>query len=171
MNTSKPEPSEYHPYYSTYIEAMGDVPLLPALEEGLKDMQSFMARLEDHKLTFAYDTGKWTVAEVLVHLLDTERIFQYRALRFARNDRSELPGFEQDDYVVESFANQRTKAGILEEFMGIRQASISLFRSFNEDSLQRMGTASGVKMSVRALGYVICGHQVHHLKVLEDYYF
>ncbi len=171
MNTSKPEPSEYHPYYSTYIEAMGDVPLLPALEEGLKDMQSFMACLEDHKLTFAYDTGKWTVAEVLVHLLDTERIFQYRALRFARNDRSELPGFEQDDYVVESFANQRTKAGILEEFMGIRQASISLFRSFNEDSLQRMGTASGVKMSVRALGYVICGHQAHHLKVLEDYYF
>ena len=145
--------------------------MLPALEEGLKDMQSFMARLEDHKLTFAYETGKWTVAEVLVHLLDAERIFQYRALRFARNDRSELPGFEQDDYVVESFANQRTKAEILEEFMGIRQASISLFKSFNEDSLRRMGTASGVKMSVRALGYVICGHQVHHLKVLEDYYF
>ena len=170
MNTSIPEPSEYHPYYSTYIKAMGDVPLLPALEEGLKDMQSFMARLEDHKLTFAYAKGKWTVAEVLVHLLDTERIFQYRALRFARTDRSELPGFEQDDYVVESFANQRTKAEILEEFMGIRQASISLFRSFNEDSLQRMGTASGVKMSVRALGYVICGHQAHHLRVLEDFY-
>ena len=171
MNTSKPEPSEYHPYYSTYIKSMEDVPLIPALEKGLKDMRSFMARLEDHKLTFAYDTGKWTVAEVLVHLLDAERIFQYRALRFARNDHSELPGFEQDDYVVESFANQRTKAEILEEFVGIRQASISLFKSLNANSLQRMGTASGVKMSVRALGYVICGHQAHHLKVLEDYYF
>jgi len=121
-------------------------------------------------MSYAYTDGKWSVAEVLVHLMDTERIFQYRALRFARNDKTELKGFEQDDYIPESEANGRDKEDVLREFLAIRNSSIALFKSFHEEQLKRSGKANGATMSVRALGCIICGHQAHHFNILKQRY-
>nr|WP_299339555.1 DinB family protein [Allomuricauda sp.] len=162
--------SEYHPYYSGYIGILKEVDLLPTLKKGKDEFLDFVKGIPDDKLDFSYADGKWTISEVLLHLIDAERVFQYRAFRFARNDKTALPGFEQDDYVVESKSNERTKEEILEEFRSVRESTILLFSSFNADVLKRLGTASNAKMSARALGFVICGHQMHHLKIIQERY-
>lgn len=162
--------SEYNPYYSGYIRILEDADLLPALKKGKKEFLDFVEGVPETKLDFAYAEGKWTVSEVLIHLIDAERIFQYRAFRFARNDKTALPGFEQDNYVMESKSNERKREDIMEEFESVRESTLRLFSSFNEDALQRLGTASNAEMSVRALGFVICGHQMHHLKIIQERY-
>jgi len=107
--------SEYNPFYQTYINALGNVDLMDELRQGKKDFLLLLEQIPDEKMTFAYAAGKWTLAEALVHMIDTERIFQYRSLRFARNDQTDLPGFEQDDYVPNSNAANRTKKDLMEE--------------------------------------------------------
>lgn len=145
--------------------------LLPSLESGLDLMQLFLTKeLPDEKLHYSYAQGKWTVAEVLLHLIDAERVFQYRALRFARGDTTELKGFDQDTYVPESNAIKRTRVDILEEFLAVRNATLKLYGSLDGGSLERVGVANGAKMSVRALGFVISGHQQHHLAILRERY-
>ena len=163
-------PTEYHPYYGHYIGLSGDVSLQQGLEESKIEFQEFVTKIPQEKMNYAYEVGKWTTAELLMHLLDAERVFQYRAFRFSRNDKTELPGFEQDDYVPESNAVKRSKADILEEFLAVRNSTIQLFKSLNDETMQRMGTASGSPMSVRALGHVIRGHQIHHLSILKERY-
>jgi len=143
---------------------------MDALKSGLGSINDFITQIPDAKMDFSYAYGKWSVAEVLVHIMDAERVFQYRALRFARNDGTELKGFDQDSYVPQSMANKRNKRDILEEFVALRKSSLMLFKSFDGIQLLRIGVASGTKMSVRALGFVICGHQVHHFKILEERY-
>ena len=170
MNVSELGSSEYHPYYGPYILALGDVSLADALHQSLESISNLFDQISEEKLNFSYADGKWTVAEVLVHLMDAERVFQYRALRFARNDSTELQGFDQDLYVPESGANQRSKEQILEEFLSIRKSSVSLFQSLGKTELLRLGKANGASMSVRALGFVICGHQAHHFKILKERY-
>lgn len=133
-------------------------------------MVDFMKSISTNKLQFAYDDGKWSVAEVLVHLIDTERVFQYRALRFARNDATSLPGFDQDAYVPHSKANKRNLDSILKEYLAVRKATISLFESFDDEMMCRGGMASNSFMSVRALGFLICGHERHHKQILESRY-
>ncbi|TAI48722.1 DinB family protein [Flagellimonas allohymeniacidonis] len=163
-------PSEYHPYYAGYINIVDDVHLMSALQKGRDVFLDFVSTFPESRLHYAYADGKWTAAEVLVHILDAERVFQYRAFRFARNDKTALPGFEQDDYVLESKANDKSKEEILQEFTGIRDSTWALFASLNENELKREGSASGSLMSVRALGFVICGHQKHHLGILRERY-
>jgi len=170
LNESPLNPSEYHPYYAGYIAAVGNIPLPDALENSLHDITTFISGIPEHKRNFAYASGKWSVAEVLVHLMDAERVFQYRALRFSRNDATELKGFEQDDYVPESRANERSLESIEEEFVAIRKSTMALFKSFDGECLRRSGMANGAGMSVRALGYVICGHQAHHFGILQERY-
>ncbi|MEM9076214.1 MAG: DinB family protein [Bacteroidota bacterium] len=162
--------SEYHPYYAHYIGLSGDGSILEKLDAGTTVFQDFVLAIPDSKMHFAYAEGKWTISELLMHLIDSERVFQHRAFRFARNDKTPLPGFEQDDYVLESIARERSKESIINEFLGVRSSTLQLFNSFKEDIMRRMGTASGSQMSVRALGHVICGHQVHHLKILQERY-
>ncbi len=162
--------TEYHPYYGHYISLSHGDDFLEALQKGVSEFQDFVGSIPEDKMHFAYEAGKWTVSELLMHLIDAERVFQHRAFRFARNDKTALPGFEQDDYVPESEAAQRSKKEILDEFTAVRNSSIQLFSSFNDDVLKRMGTASGSQMSVRALGYVINGHQAHHLNILRERY-
>lgn len=144
--------------------------LFSGLETSLNAMVDLIHTIPEEKLSFAYEDGKWTLAEVLVHLFDTERIFQYRALRFARNDTTDLSGFDQNVYVPECNAGGRTKEDLIREFTSIRNASISLFSTFSADILMRKGKASGADMSVRALGFMIMGHQTHHLRILEERY-
>ncbi|WP_422859824.1 DinB family protein [Flagellimonas sp. S174] len=162
--------NEYHPYYGNYVNLAGDAPLLEALQNGQSDFQHFVLNIPEDKMDYAYDVGKWSISELLMHLIDAERVFQHRAFRFARNDKTSLPGFEQDDYVPESKAGERSKESIINEFLAVRASTIQLFGSFNEEAMKRIGTASGSQMSVRALGRVICGHQVHHFNILQERY-
>lgn len=170
MNSNSLDYSEYNSYYQPYISKVGAIDLLDCLHEDLNNFIDFVNAIPSVKFSYAYADGKWTVAEVIMHLLDSERVFQYRALRFARNDRTELPGFDQDIYVPSSRANERSKASIIAEFAAIRNSTISLFSSLNDDELKRIGTASDSPISVRALGFIICGHLKHHKDILEELY-
>ncbi|WP_321827304.1 DinB family protein [Maribacter dokdonensis] len=171
MKVKDLENSELQYFYGTYLNALNEVEdLKSALENGKKNFQQLIENLTKDQLMYSYGEGKWTIAEVLVHLIDSERVFQYRAFRISRNDKTPLPGFEQDDYVLESYANQRTKEDILQEFLIVREASINLFSLLSNDVLKRTGTASGLPWSVAALGLVISGHQRHHFNILKERY-
>jgi len=126
--------------------------------------------LRGEKLNYRYAQNKWTIKEILVHIIDDERIYAYRALCFARNDKTELPGFEQDDYALHSRANERSLENILEEYEAVRNATIALFNGLPEDSLLRMGTANNNKATVRAMAYHIAGHELHHMNIIKEKY-
>jgi len=163
--------NEFQFFYGAYLKTLDEQDdIMSALLKGKDRFEKLVLELTDEQLGYSYGEGKWTVAEVLIHLIDTERIFQYRAFRISRNDKTPLPGFEQDDYILESNANQRTKKDIMEEYLSVREASISLFKNMSKDNLIRVGTASGLSWSVAALGLVISGHQMHHEKILNERY-
>jgi hypothetical protein len=144
--------------------------VLKHLADNLKATRAFISSLPEEKLSFRYARGKWTIKEILGHLIDDERIYAYRALRFARNDQTELPGFEQDDYALHSGANEREVSDLLREFATVRQATISLFESFDSQALVRAGMADGKMMSVRAAAYHIAGHEMRHLNIISERY-
>jgi len=170
MLVSELPSSEYNPFYQTYVMALGNVDLLEELKAGKSNFLSLFEKISEEKLDFAYEEGKWTLAEAIVHTIDTERIFQYRALCIARNDKTPFPGFDQDAYVPYSNASNRTRKDLIEEYKAVRDSTISLFNSFDDESIKRIGTASGSKMSVRALGFIISGHQAHHIRIIEERY-
>lgn len=170
MKSSQLKEHEYNPYYRTYIEALGEVTLMDTLRKQLKNYPQFLASIPQEKLSYKYAEGKWTVAEVLLHVLDTERVFQYRALRFARKDLTPLPGFNQDDYVPHSAANSRSIESLIKEYKAVRESTISLFENFNAATLKLKGVASNSPMSVAALGFITCGHQKHHRNILREKY-
>ena len=170
MRSTELRPDEFHEYYKPYVDTLGDVDLMEMLRKQLVNFPQFLTSIPEEKLQYAYGPDKWTIAQVLVHILDCERIFQYRALRFARNDATPLPGFDQDAYVPYSGADQFTREALVQQYQAIRQSTIALFSSFDKDALMRVGKASGVSMSVRALGFFCCGHQKHHRQILKDRY-
>ena len=168
---AKPEPSEYAPYTVMYIGLLPDDGLiLKHLYTNQAGTAKFLRSLPDEKLIYRYAKGKWTIKEILAHLIDDERIYAYRALRFARNDRTELPGFEQDNYALESRANIRTIESLLKEFAAVRRSTIALFDSFDGEVLTRSGVASGNVMSVRAAAYHIAGHELRHINIIKERY-
>jgi uncharacterized damage-inducible protein DinB len=122
------------------------------------------------KFDYRYAEGKWTIKEIIQHIIDTERIFSYRALRISRNDKTPLPGFEENDYVDNTDANKRGLQELLTELSAVRHATLLLFKSFSEEQLARIGIASENEISVRAIGFIIIGHQKHHQKVFEERY-
>ncbi len=167
----KPHPDEYPPYASMYIDLLPDDGLvLQHLEENFASVREFIRSLPEEKLLYRYAPGKWTIKEILVHIIDDERIYAYRALRFARNDPAELPGFEQDNYAAESNANERDLENIFEEYEAVRKATIALFNGLNEEALLRRGKADGNEASVRALAYHIAGHELHHIHFIKTNY-
>lgn len=170
MLASELTQSEYHSYYKSYIELAGNAELMANLEQGQNAFISFLKTIPNAKLTYCYAPKKWTLAEVVQHIIDAERVFQYRAFRFSRNDATSLPGFDHDAYVTESKANSRKLSSIVEEYNAVRNSTLALFRSFGREELLRVGTASNAQLSVRALGFVICGHQEHHRKIIEARY-
>lgn len=170
MKTSALKATEYHEYYAPYIHGLGEVDLKEKLRAGMENFPQFIASIPEDKLTYSYEEGKWTIAEILLHLLDAERIFQYRALRFARQDSTPLHGFDQDIFVPTSKANSRNKESIIAEFKAVRSATVALFDSFDEDVLKQQGTASDAKISVAAIGFIICGHQKHHRQLIRERY-
>jgi len=170
MKPSALKEGDYNPYYKTYIDKLGDSELVPTLEKQLKNFPNFIASIPEEKLHFAYGEGKWTILESLQHIIDTERVFQYRALRFSRNDQTPLPGFDQDDFVPESYANDKSIEAIIEEYKTVRASTISLLSALDEAVLKRVGTASNSPMSVAAIGFIICGHQRHHRDIIRERY-
>ena len=157
-------------YFDKYINCLENI----ELSEAFSNAQWEIAALKLDQLKqigdSVYAEGKWTIKDIFQHLIDAERIFAYRALRFARNDKTALPGFDENEYVDATNSNKRSIQDLLTELAVVRQATLSLYKSFSEEELLRIGTASDNPMSVRALGFVIIGHQNHHQRVFEERY-
>lgn len=171
MLTTRPTAGQYAPYYETYVRLIpADADPLALLQQQPRELRQLLESLTDEQALFAYAPGKWTIKESLVHMIDTERIFAYRALRIARGDQQSLPGFDQDSYVPTSGANARALADILDEYDTVRAATLSLLRSFQPEAFERLGSASNNPVSVRALAYIIPGHEAHHLQLLRERY-
>ena len=169
--TVRPEPGEYAPFYETYISRVKGNDIIGILEaQRLQTAQLFAARSERDG-NFRYAPDKWSVKEVLGHMSDSERIFSYRALRIARGDQTPLPGFEQNDYVRGGNFSERSLGDLAEEFELVRAASITLFKSLPKDAWQRRGVADKKEVSVRALAFIVAGHEIHHRSILEERYF
>jgi len=168
---AKPKDEEFPPYARMYIGLLPDDGLLlKHLKDNFIATKELVLSLTEEKLSYRYAENKWTIKEILVHIIDDERIYAYRALCFARNDKTELPGFEQDDYTLYSNANARSIENILEEYEAVRGATITLFNGLPDESLLRMGTANSNKATVRALAYHIAGHELHHLNIIKEKY-
>ncbi|HUI43397.1 MAG TPA: DinB family protein [Terriglobia bacterium] len=165
-----PDASEYAPSYGQYIALVAGDDVVAALERQIAETVALLGGITGEQADHRYAPEKWSVKEVVGHLVDTERIFAYRALRIARGDPTPMAGFEQDDYVRAGGFGGRTLAGLLEEFAAVRRATLLLFRSFNPEAWTRRGTANQKEISVRAVAYVIAGHELHHRKILQEKY-
>ncbi|PWT95122.1 MAG: DNA damage-inducible protein DinB [Bacteroidetes bacterium] len=167
----KPLSGEFPPYAIMYMKLVPDDGLLlDHLKENLQEVRKLILSLSNEQLMYRYAPGKWTIKEILVHIVDDERIYAYRALRFARNDQTELPGFEQDDYTQNSGANERSISSILEEYEAVRNATITLFEGLPLEAFLRKGIANGNEVTVRALANHIAGHELHHLNIIREKY-
>lgn len=161
---------DFPPYFGRYIDLVSGTPLLEALDTTKKELLELFEGIDEEKSNYAYEQGKWTIKEMLCHMIDTERVMSYRALRLARNDKTPLPGFEQDDFVTHANTNKRTLEELLNEYEVVRSATKVLFETFDGEVLQRKGTVSDGPMIVAALGYIIAGHERHHVGILKERY-
>jgi hypothetical protein len=164
--------TEYAPYFEQYLQLvfLENASITENLESSQKYFESLLREVPKAKHGFSYAAGKWTLKEVIQHIIDTERVFCYRALSFARNDKTALPGYDQNIFVDNDNANDRDYYDLLDEMDILRKSSIQLYKSFSNDALLRIGVASNEKMSVRVLGYLFSGHQIHHLNVVKERY-
>jgi hypothetical protein len=167
---ARPDPSEYAPFYAGYVAKVPEDDLLVMLEAQVGEFFQSLNPITDAKGTFAYAPGKWTIKEVLLHVVDAERVFSYRALRIARGDETPLPGFDEKAWVPQSGANDRTVADLLGEFRAVRTATVALLRHLPADAVTRRGVASGNGVTVRALAWILAGHPMHHLGILRERY-
>ena len=166
----RPDPSEYNPYYDGYIRAAGEGDIIQILADEGENAVRLFDGIEPERGRYRYEEGKWSLAEVLGHIVDTERLFSYRALRIARGDTTPMPGMDQDQWVAGSDFDARGLASLSKEFLALRASNISLFSSFTDEECVRIGNASGFDFSVRALIYITAGHAMHHVRVIEDRY-
>jgi len=166
----RPETNEFAEYYNNYISKIEGNGVVPILENQPDELRSVISPLPEEKGTYAYGEDKWTIKEVLSHLIDGERIFAYRILRISRGDETPIEGFEQDGYIENSNATNRTFVELLEEFELQRRSNLLLLKNIDDAGSRRMGTASGYPVSVRALTYISAGHVRHHLGLLQERY-
>ena len=166
----RPETSEYAPFYAGYIAQVPEGDLLDLLERQGEETTRLLAGLPASRGDFAYAPGKWTLKEVLGHIADAERVFAYRALRFARGDVTPLASFDEQAWTPDSGARSRTVADLGEELRAVRAATLALLRHLPAEAPTRRGTASGREISVRALAWIIAGHERHHLRILRERY-
>ncbi len=170
MKITKPAAAEHSVYMRQYIDLVPGENLQEALRAGQLTVSGMLSALSEEQWAYRYAPGKWSVKEMMLHIVDTERIFSFRALCFARGEEAMLPGFEQDDYAAASLADARSGESILEEYTAVRKATICLFGSFSPETALCSGEANNSRISVRALGYAIAGHEQHHLAVLRERY-
>lgn len=169
----KPDKSKYPEYAEMYIKLLPDDGLiLKHLADSFQTVKNFICALPPEKLLYKYAENKWTIKEILVHIIDDERIFSYRAMAFARGEKQSLPGFDQDDYAKYSGANERDLDGIFDEYEAVRRSTIELFKYLPEESLMRKGIGSTTfhSATVRALAYHIAGHEQRHINIIKERY-
>jgi hypothetical protein len=165
-----PAANEYADYYGPYIVAVPEGDILTILRDQGREACTLFESIDDDRARWRYGEGKWSIKEILGHLADSERVFSYRALRIARGDATPLPGFDQDKYVVNARFDELPLMHLVEDLAVVRASTISLFRSFDPSESRRMGTASDCPVSVRALAYMIAGHEAHHLRIANERY-
>ncbi|HET7040888.1 MAG TPA: DinB family protein [Gemmatimonadales bacterium] len=170
LSLPRPAADEFNPFYAGYVAKVPDGDVVKFLETQLREVRSLLSTIPEGRGGHAYAPGKWTIKEVIGHMCDAERIFAYRALRIARKDATPLAGFEQNDYVPAGQFGKRTMASLVDEVVQVRDATLSLVRTFDAEAGARRGTASGKEVSVRALVYIIAGHMAHHVTVLREQY-
>jgi hypothetical protein len=165
-----PDHSDYASYWGRYISLVNGNDVIQALEKQGPETVAMLSGLTEQEAAYRYAPDKWSLKEVLGHVADSERVFAYRALRIARGDATPLPGFEQDDYVRAAMFGSRALPALLDECAAVRQASLLLFRSLDADAWMRRGVADQKDVSVRALAYIIAGHELHHRKIIQEKY-
>lgn len=166
----RPAPGEYASYYGPYVARVPEGDPVALLEQQLDDTCRLLSGLSDAQADHAYAPGKWTVKEVVGHITDAERVFAYRVMRFGRGDTTDLAGFDENAYVPAGAFAARSLASLVEEFAAVRRATIALLRNLPDEAWLRQGTANGYPVSVRALAYIIAGHELHHRAILEERY-
>ncbi|QNN41854.1 DinB family protein [Pedobacter roseus] len=165
---NRPQPNEYLIWGETYISKV-DREIFEILNDQVESLPALYRRNAD-KADYAYAEGKWTLKEMLGHIIDTERVFAYRITCFARNEKQPLPGFEEDDYVLNARFAERDLEDLIEEFIALRKANLYLFKSLNEDELDRKGIASGREINVKSILFIAGGHIIHHVSILKERY-
>lgn len=166
----RPDPAEYDPYYGRYIERVEHEHVLVALEDQLDEMLGLLGSLDPAIGEYQYAPGKWTLKQVVAHVLDSERIFGVRALCIARGDTQPLPGFDENAYAEAAGAERRSISGLAREFEQVRRSNVTLYRTLDEQAWQRTGNANGAAISVRAIAWILAGHAAHHVRVLRERY-
>jgi uncharacterized damage-inducible protein DinB len=167
---TRPDLQSVPAFYKAYVDNVRDMDVLDALRTADEEVQGLLETIPEGKGSFKYGEGKWTILEVLNHMMDAERIFAYRALRFSRNDQTHLQPFEENDYAVQANAHSRTIKELAAEMHRLRETTLDLFSSFTAEMLNREGIASAKKISVLTLGYIIAGHDLHHRNILVTRY-
>jgi len=166
----RPQPTEYAAYYEKYVSLVPGTDILGVLEAQGMLMAQLLGARSEREGNFRYAPDKWTLKEVVGHISDTERVFAYRALRISRNDKTPMEGFEQDDYVKNGGFNDRTLVDLAGEFSQVRGATLALYLGLSGDAWQRRGVANKNEVTVRALAFIIAGHELHHRRILEEKY-
>ena len=171
MKVEELSSTEYHPFYSRYVQK---VPKNTGLMDGFtlaeNTMIDFFKSIPADKHNFCYEPGKWSIKEVVQHVIDTERIFMYRCLRLARHDKTPLSGFEQDDYIKPSGATRKTMNDLIAEYAAVRHNSLVFLKSIQDDDLKFIGISDGNKISARAAAFIVLGHEIWHKEILEERY-
>ena len=157
-------------YFDTYINKVEDIELLEALKQSISELDNLDFEALDKIADYAYAEGKWTVKDIFQHLIDTERVMNYRALSYARNDIKQLPGFNENIYAQHVSTKRRSLKSLINELKLVHKSSIALFKSFDKKALQRKGIMFNSEMSVLSVGFVLAGHQKHHLGVIKERY-
>ena len=166
----RPAPDEYAPYYRGYIDEVPPGDVLPILERQMAETQELLRSVPASRAMHRYAPGKWSIKEAVGHVSDAERIFTYRALCFCRSDRTPLPGFEENEYVAAAGFDARSLSQLARELETVRAATLTLFQDLSDDTLLRRGTANGKELTVRAIAYIVAGHERHHVRVLRERY-
>ncbi|MGB7069466.1 MAG: DinB family protein [Pyrinomonadaceae bacterium] len=167
---NRPEINEYDPYYESYVSLVPEGDIVGVMDDQTSRLNDVFAELPQEFGTYRYAEGKWTVKEVISHLIDGERMFAYRVFRIARGDKTPIEGFEQDGYIENSHANNRSFAELLREFELLRNANTMFFKNLHDEDWVRIGTANEREISVRALAYIMAGHVRHHIEILKTRY-
>jgi hypothetical protein len=167
---SKPDPTEYVSYFGKYISLVPGDDIVVTLGDQIEKTRAFLSDLSESQGELRYAPGKWSIKEVIGHLIDSERIFAYRALRFARNDQTPLSGFDENNYIANSNFDLRRLADLTDEFEVVRKANLHLLKNMDNEAWMRRGTANNNEISVRAMAYVIAGHELHHLDIIRSRY-
>lgn len=170
MYTIRPAESEYAPFYAGYVASVPEGDIIELLRANGAELDALLRAVPEEQGGHRYGDGKWTVREVVGHMIDAERIFAYRLLRIGRGDKTPLPGFEESAYVVSSGSDARMMAALVHELELVRASTVALLESLPADAWTRLGTASGQAVSTRALAWITAGHAMHHVKILRERY-